>query len=209
MKAATTFLNNLVGRVPLHKFFNLPMTPQGYYLLSIPVVYSNINHMRDYLDSHLLTGHKALDIGSGPGGFSRYLRDKRKMEVTSIEPSKHMRAFSRWLGTRAIDGTAQSLPIDGPFDLVIAFHLLRYIPPDDTHNVLSRISRVTKNMGVLVISDFILPEFNNVIIKEKFSGMWSGLNSEGMIAEVEKYGFRITDLRRPFLSHMMIFRRIG
>jgi ubiquinone/menaquinone biosynthesis C-methylase UbiE len=90
-----------------------------------------------------------LDIGSGTGRVSRFLRQRRPdLQVEGVEPVGALREQARALGTVLHDASGKDLPFhDDSFDVVMSFGLLHHVP--DPGPVVAEMTRVAR-LGVMV-----------------------------------------------------------
>jgi ubiquinone/menaquinone biosynthesis C-methylase UbiE len=103
--------------------------------------------------SYVTTGKKVLDIGSGPGNFSKYLYDK-DYEVEGIDLSEKMLEIAKsnvpnvsftYMDMRTLSFQRES------FDGLIAPYSLIHIPTTDIPQTLNGFMEVLKPGGVLLI----------------------------------------------------------
>lgn len=57
--------------------------------------YDSMYDFMDIVSIYLKKGQKVTDIGGGTGLFSQYLQDKQDIELSFVEPSKHMMDIAR------------------------------------------------------------------------------------------------------------------
>jgi ubiquinone/menaquinone biosynthesis C-methylase UbiE len=104
-----------------------------------------INHLVEKLKA----GSKVLDIGSGPGQFSRFLSDKG-FAVDGIDNSSEMLSIARakapGITFTKMDMRSLSFP-DECFDGILAAYSIIHIPTDELGGVLAEIRRVLKTGG--------------------------------------------------------------
>jgi ubiquinone/menaquinone biosynthesis C-methylase UbiE len=110
-----------------------------------------------YIDRFLALlahGARILDIGSGPGQFSKYIIDKG-FEVVGIDLSREMVSISKqrvpqgkfqFMDMRRLDFPADS------FDGIFCAYALIHIPTEEIPSTLKGFSRILKKGGYLEIA---------------------------------------------------------
>ncbi len=97
-------------------------------------------------------GRKVLDLGSGPGVYAAYLRDKG-FDVLCVDISEKMVGACRRKGLAAevMDVEDLRLPPKS-FDGVLASAVLLHVPAEKIPGVVEKIAGVLKQGGVLLAS---------------------------------------------------------
>lgn len=96
-------------------------------------------------------GHRALDVGCGPGALTARLVERLGIDaVAAIDPSVPFGASvrNRWPGIDVRTGTAEELPYpDGVFDVALAQLVVHFMA--DPVGGLAQLMRVTRAGGVV------------------------------------------------------------
>ena len=106
---------------------------------------------KDYVEP----GSVILDIGSGEGGFAKYLeRDDVYMidgnQATVELLKKSLKTFSF---ENIQYGKLPELPFEGnKFDIIHTSHLVEHLAPHELYDLLKEIDRCLKPSGVLIVS---------------------------------------------------------
>lgn len=99
-------------------------------------------------------GRRALDVGSGPGYFTRLLRD-RGWKVTSVDTDpQNLESASRFAEAVQLgDGISvlAGLP-DRSLDLVLLLEVIEHMPEDAGEKLLRHAERVLDRGGALILS---------------------------------------------------------
>ena len=99
-------------------------------------------------------GAKILDIGSGTGHLTKYIKDKG-FEVVGIEPAEEMIGFARqnFPDIEFMEGISSELPFeDNTFDFIVAFEVFRYINEEENLKGYREFKRVLKDGGKIFIT---------------------------------------------------------
>jgi ubiquinone/menaquinone biosynthesis C-methylase UbiE len=98
---------------------------------------------------HVVRAKSVLDVGSGTGRVSRFLRQRRPdLEVEGVEPVGALRDQAQTLGTVLHDASGEDLPFeDGSFDVVMSFGMLHHVP--DPEPIVAEMTRVAR-LGVMI-----------------------------------------------------------
>ncbi|WP_157662692.1 class I SAM-dependent methyltransferase [Sulfuriferula sp. AH1] len=92
-------------------------------------------------------GMRILEIGCAEGELGRRIKAIANVEYTGIELSEDALVAMRWLDH--VSRHAAAALEDGPYDLILSFHVLEHIP--DIHAELGHWSRLLKPSGKLVV----------------------------------------------------------
>lgn len=112
------------------------------------------------------SGHRALDVGCGPGYFTRMLADAvgPKGSAVGIDAAPEMIKYAsrkaRHLSNcRFQAGTAEALACpDGSFDLVVSSLMMHHLPDGVRLQAVGEMKRVLRPGGTLLLADFTIPE---------------------------------------------------
>ena len=99
---------------------------------------------------------RILDIGSGPGFFLKFFKDK-EWDVVGIEPSKSAAVFSRGLGLKIIQDSIYKINSNdlGLFDLVHSNQVFEHlIAPDKALEVIHEILNPNGLLFLSVANDY-------------------------------------------------------
>jgi SAM-dependent methyltransferase len=101
--------------------------------------------------AQVIPGHRALDVGCGPGALTTELvRRLRATAVTAVDPSEQFAAAAkeRHRGVDVRVAAAEALPFaDGEFDAALAQLVVHFL--DDPVRGLAEMARVTREAGVV------------------------------------------------------------
>ncbi len=129
---------------------------------------------------------KVLNVGSGPGRDSAFLRD-RGVDVTCLDASEAMIAMTEAQDFQSVLGDFNAMPFaDGEFDGVWAYTSLLHVPKSEIDTSMKEISRVLKSGGVFALG-MIEGEFDDY---RSTSGVgaprWFGFYTKAEMEEVLK-----------------------
>ena len=104
-----------------------------------------------------LAGRRALDVGCGDGGLTRFLT-RQGAQVVGLECGEaqmvRARAAERAGDERYLFGRAEALPFSAAgFDLVVLFHVLHHVPAAAQSLALAEARRVLRQDGLLYIQE--------------------------------------------------------
>jgi ubiquinone/menaquinone biosynthesis C-methylase UbiE len=111
-------------------------------------------------------GSRVLDIGCGPGYFARMLAEAVGPEgtVVGIDAAPEMieyasRKARRLVNSRFEIGAAEALTYpDSSFDVVVSSLMMHHVPEELRLQAVREMRRVLRPSGVLLLSDFSIPE---------------------------------------------------
>jgi ubiquinone/menaquinone biosynthesis C-methylase UbiE len=111
-------------------------------------------------------GNRVLDIGCGPGYFARMLAEAVGPEgaVVGIDAAPEMIEYARRKARRLVNckfetGAAEALTFpDSSFDVVVSSLMMHHIPSELRLQAAREMRRVLRPGGVLLLSDFSIPE---------------------------------------------------
>lgn len=109
------------------------------------------------INSLKLKPKRILEIGCSNGWRLAWLRDTLGCEVVGVEPSMKAAMAGADLRVPITQSTASSLPVAGPFDLIIYGFCLYLTDPADWLLIASEGDRVLADGGYLIIHDFVVP----------------------------------------------------
>lgn len=104
--------------------------------------------------SELPRGAKILDVGSGTGHLTNWMRSKG-FDVYGIEPANNMltRARHNFPGIEFKEGISSNIPYpDASFDAIVSFEVLRYLSEDVNLASYREFYRVLKPGGRLFVT---------------------------------------------------------
>lgn len=107
----------------------------------------------DKFISSLLTDANVLDIGCGPGNWTKYLMDKG-FDVEGIDLSTEMIRIAKEKVPQGKFKLMDMRKLDYPdetFDGIMSFYSLIHIPSEQIISVLRELFRVLKSSGVLML----------------------------------------------------------
>jgi SAM-dependent methyltransferase len=110
------------------------------------------------INSLKINPKRVLEIGCSNGWRLARLRDRLGCEIMGIEPSMRAAMAGADLKVPISQSTAASLPVAGPFDLVIYGFCLYLTDPGDWLLIASEGDRVLADGGYLIIHDFAAPK---------------------------------------------------
>lgn len=122
------------------------------YKKDFPLFLLHANHIRAYdFVAPFCEGKKVLDIGCFLGHGERSL-EQCAAEIIAIDTDENALEFA---GQKNIAPSVQFQKADGrqlpfpheTFDIVIAFHLIEHIPPEEVNKFLREVKRVLKSGG--------------------------------------------------------------
>jgi SAM-dependent methyltransferase len=103
------------------------------------------------ISSLVSDGQRVLEIGCAEGRLGGQVKGLAKVEYTGVEPSADADVAGRVLD-RVVRGTSAHLT-DGPYDLLLAFHVLEHIP-----DVASEMAQWRRLLGVSGTALLEVPE---------------------------------------------------
>lgn len=129
---------------------------EGYILLRQTVAFTNLLHQRvQAITGRDLNGARILDFGSGWGRLMRMML-RFTDEVAGVDPwarSLEICAAHGVIGTvRQSEYLPTDLPVDGAFDLMIAYSIFTHTSEDATKAALSAMRKHIKPDGVLAMT---------------------------------------------------------
>lgn len=120
---------------------------------------------------------RILELACGTGILTERLAMKNpRSEIIGVDITPdYLAAFGErlrrkpWIQARAILGNAESVALEGEFDVVVSSYLAKYVDPD---LLLSNITPHLRKGGVFIAHDFILPR-NPVYLDGWFVYTWA------------------------------------
>ena len=97
---------------------------------------------------------KVLDLGSGTGHLSKYIKELG-FDVIGLDPSLKMLELARhnFNDIDFVEGISAKLPFDDKsFDYVVSIEVLRYLNPKDVEKTYKEIHRVLKPKGLFNVT---------------------------------------------------------
>src|SRR3990167_2075578 len=99
-------------------------------------------------------GAKILDVGSGTGHLTQWLKEKG-YEVKGLEPSEEMLnyAHKNFPDVQFTKGVSSALPYnENEFDLIVSFEVLRYLNKEVNEQTYKEFYRVLKPNGQFFVT---------------------------------------------------------
>ncbi len=124
--------------------------------------YSSHSQILVWLDKHLKSGQKILEVGTGDASLTRRLA-KRDVVLDAIELDPESVKLAEPYCRRVYAGNLESInsiPVDETYDVILAADVLEHIRNADY--VLSVFKRYLRRGGCLVVS---LPNFVNIYVR--------------------------------------------
>ncbi len=111
-------------------------------------------------------GDRTLDIGCGPGYFTRMLAEAVGLagSAVGIDAAPEMIDYARRKARRFSNchfevGTAQSLPFaEGSLDVVVSSLMMHHLPVEIRLKAVGEMNRVLRLGGRLLLADFTIPK---------------------------------------------------
>ena len=131
------------------KYFSFP---QGKYTDSFVYGRYQLFEEIERLLGRLPKGARVLDLGSGTGHFSDYIR-RRGLEVVGIDPSIKMLSFARrnFPEIEYIEGYSNDLPFaDEHFDCIVSIEVLRYLNAAEVIRAYREMWRTLRPGGMIM-----------------------------------------------------------
>jgi ubiquinone/menaquinone biosynthesis C-methylase UbiE len=105
---------------------------------------------------------RVLDLGCGTGILTEYLaRRNPSSEVVGVDITPdYLAAYDErlrkkpWIHSHSVLGNAETVALDGEFDVVASSYLAKYVDPD---LLVSNVTPHLRKGGVFIAHDFILP----------------------------------------------------
>lgn len=103
---------------------------------------------------HLPKGSRILDVGSGTGHLTQWLKEK-DYEVKGLEPSEEMLSYANknFPDIQFTKGLSSLLPYnENEFDLIVSFEVLRYLNKEVNEQTYKEFYRVLKPSGQFFVT---------------------------------------------------------
>ncbi|NJD04165.1 MAG: class I SAM-dependent methyltransferase [Ruminiclostridium sp.] len=154
--------------------------------------HSDIDHSVKWLQSIIPAGSKVLDLGCGPGLYTKRLSDAG-YDVTGMDYSKRSIAYAKEHDTRTKYIYRNYLEMDysEAFDVITLIYCdYAALIPDERKTLLSKIHRALKPNGLFIFDVFTERTFNGKRDNTSWSyhengGFWSG--KQHLCLEAEYY----------------------
>ena len=170
----------------------------------------------------LKTNSKVLDLGSGTGHLSQFIRDLGH-EVIGLDPSKEMLKYARknFPEIKFINGISAELPFEADsFDYVVSIEVLRYLNEEDVDKTYEEIYRVLKPNGffnVTHVNKFATDLYYFYYHLVKFSNYAQGKNYHNCYfttpqreeIKLKKLNFRRIITKGRMFATIRIFYKFG
>lgn len=146
---------------------------------------------------HIHPGDRLLDVGCGTGSLA-VLAAEKGAKVIALDISPHMLALARrkadehGVEVSFLEGQAQGMEVEGPFDLVTATFALSEISPDEAEWVVFEMASRLRMGGRVILADESRP--TNPLMR-LFSGMQRAMAWLLTFAVLEERPTRLHDLR--------------
>lgn len=98
-----------------------------------------------------LNGTKLLDLGSGPGNFSYFFKEKG-YDILCFDISSKMIKRCLEKGMRGYVGDIENIDLNETFDGIIAYASLLHIPKSKIKNVIDKIHSLLNEKGIIGIA---------------------------------------------------------
>ncbi len=109
------------------------------------------------LDLYQLYPPSVLEVGASNGYRLAALTSRHQCRAVAVEPSHAAitDGASRYPTVEFHHGTAQSIPLREPFDLVIVHFVFHWIARGDLDRAVNEVDRVVRPGGLLSVGDFL------------------------------------------------------
>lgn len=177
-----------------------------YDLFAWPFVYAANLQIKNILQGKVSEKSRILDIGTGTGMTARHLASVFKAEIVGVDTSPRMLGRAQAIDGKGIEykqGSALSLPVTGPFDVITMGYLLRHIKPEEAYKVFSEAARVSRYGTTLLVTDLFLPRPG----PQQILGVWNIYSKEALTKLASDAGFSHKETRYPPLSILLVFER--
>ena len=130
-----------------------------YYDLWMRIItWGRDDQIRKAALDHIQPGDRLLDVGCGTGSLA-VLATEKGAKVIALDISPHMLALARrkadehGVEVSFLEGQAQGMEVEGPFDVVAATFALSEISPDEAEWVVFEMASRLKMGGKTILSD--------------------------------------------------------
>lgn len=137
-----------------------------------------------------------LEIGAGSGARLAHLVERYRADAVAVEPSNEAISSGQMLydNIKYIQATADAIPLDGPFDLVIIHFVLHWVDRCRLLRSTAEIDRLVADGGHLLIGDFWperpckvhyhhLPDQQVYTYKQNYSELFTGTGLYRIVRE--------------------------
>jgi ubiquinone/menaquinone biosynthesis C-methylase UbiE len=105
---------------------------------------------------------RALDLGCGTGILTeRMARERPRLEIVGVDITPdYLAAYDErlkrkpWINARSVPGNAETVELEGEFDVIVSSYLIKYVDPD---LLLGNVTPHLRKGGTFIAHDFILP----------------------------------------------------
>jgi len=105
---------------------------------------------------------RALDLGCGTGILTECMaKSNPRLEIVGVDITPDFLAayderlrMKPWINARSVLGNAETVALEGEFDVIVSSYLAKYVDPD---LFLGNVTPHLKSGGTFVAHDFILP----------------------------------------------------
>lgn len=137
-------------------------------------------------------GPRVLDLGGGPGTYSRHFAEKGAQVTMQDQPDtvELVKAtFCLDLGIEFFPGNFMEELPTGPFDLALLFNICHTYGPDENINLIRKVARVLDPGGVIAILDFF-----------RGYSLWAAYFGVNMLVSTQSGGAWTEDQYREWVS---------
>jgi ubiquinone/menaquinone biosynthesis C-methylase UbiE len=160
-----------------------------------------VHNPKKILQEYVTEGMTVLDVGCGPGFFTRAMAemvgDSGKIIAADLQGGMLAKLKANIAGTSIENrivlhkSEAHRLGVTGPVDFILAFYMVHEVP--DTDGFLAEAQAVLKNGGILYIAE---PKFHV-----------STKNFEDTVGKAVEHGFTPVEKPGIFFSRTVVLRK--
>lgn len=136
-----------------------------------------------------------LDYGCGTGAFLNFLQ-KRKWEITGVEPSKNARTIAESFLQKKVDHSLDAI-VEKKFDVITLWHVLEHI--HDLENSIQKMKELLKEDGIIFIA---VPNYESADA-QKYKEHWAAYDVPRHL-----WHFSKTTIEKLLVKHKLKLREI-